>query len=63
MRRPEDNRRSDVSSVFFDDPAIRPDEMKIYPCSLIADTELYDRWLAGEYHTIALDRSDPARTG
>ena len=35
---------------FFDDPAIRPDELKIYPCSLIADTELYDRWLAGEYH-------------
>ncbi len=32
---------------FFDDPAIRPDEMKIYPCSLIAGTELYDRWLAG----------------
>ncbi len=35
---------------FFDDLAIRPDELKIYPCSLIADTELYDRWLAGEYH-------------
>jgi len=34
---------------FFDDPAIRPDELKIYPCSLIGDTELYDRWLAGEY--------------
>jgi len=35
---------------FFDDPAIRPDELKIYPCSLIAETELYNRWLAGEYH-------------
>jgi elongator complex protein 3 len=34
---------------FFDDPAIRPDELKIYPCSLIAGTELYDRWLAGDY--------------
>lgn len=34
---------------FFSDPAIRPDELKIYPCSLIADTELYDRWLAGAY--------------
>ena len=34
---------------FFDDPAIRPDELKIYPCSLIAGTELYQRWLAGEY--------------
>jgi len=35
---------------FYNDPAIRPDELKIYPCSLIKDTELYDRWLAGEYH-------------
>ncbi len=34
---------------FFNDPAIRPDEMKIYPCSLIAGTELYDRYLAGDY--------------
>ena len=35
---------------FFSDPAIRPDEMKIYPCSLIADTELYNLWEAGRYH-------------
>ena len=35
---------------FFDDPAIRPDELKIYPCSLIAGTELYQKWLAGDYH-------------
>ncbi len=34
---------------FFTDPAIRPDELKIYPCSLIAGTELYDRYLAGDY--------------
>ncbi len=35
---------------FFDDPAIRPDELKIYPCSLIAGTELYQKWLAGDYY-------------
>lgn len=40
---------------FFDDPAIRPDELKIYPCSLIKDTELYDRWEAGEYHPYSED--------
>ena len=40
---------------FFSDPAIRPDEMKIYPCSLIAGTELYDRYLAGEYHPYSED--------
>ena len=34
---------------FFSDPAIRPDELKIYPCSLIAETELYDLWEAGRY--------------
>ncbi len=34
---------------FFDDPSIRPDELKIYPCSLIAGTELYEKWLAGDY--------------
>ena len=35
---------------FFSDPGIHPDELKIYPCSLIADTELYDLWLDGKYH-------------
>lgn len=40
---------------FFDDPAIRPDELKIYPCSLIADTGLYDLWQAGKYHPYSLD--------
>lgn len=34
---------------FFNDPAVRPDELKIYPCSLIAGTELYDTWLDGHY--------------
>ncbi len=34
---------------FFDDPAIRPDELKIYPCSLIAGTALFARWQAGAY--------------
>lgn len=44
-----DTDRADFAR-FFNDPAIHPDELKIYPCSLIKDTELYDRWLAGEYH-------------
>lgn len=34
---------------FFHDPAIRPDELKIYPCSLIAGTELYELYQAGHY--------------
>lgn len=44
-----DKDRADFAR-FFDDPAICPDELKIYPCSLIADTELYDLWEAGKYH-------------
>jgi len=34
----------------WDDPALRPDEIKIYPCSLIEGTELYKHWQRGEYH-------------
>jgi len=33
----------------WDDPALRPDEFKIYPTSLLAGTALYERWLRGEY--------------
>jgi len=33
----------------WDDPALRPDELKIYPCSLLANTELYQHWERGEY--------------
>jgi elongator complex protein 3 len=28
---------------------LQPDELKIYPCSLLADTELYLHWQRGEY--------------
>ncbi len=34
----------------WDDPAIRPDELKIYPTGLLAGTELYDHFERGEYH-------------
>lgn len=33
----------------WDDPALRPDEIKIYPTALINGTTLYDLWMAGEY--------------
>ena len=38
--------RADFARL-WDDPALRPDELKIYPCSLIADTELYEHWQSG----------------
>ncbi|MGC9400375.1 MAG: elongator complex protein 3 [Anaerolineae bacterium] len=33
----------------WDDPAIRPDEMKLYPTALLEGTGLYELWEAGEY--------------
>jgi len=40
--------RADFARLWAD-PALRPDELKIYPCSIIAGTELYRLWQAGEY--------------
>ncbi len=33
----------------WDDKGLRPDEIKIYPCSLLANAELYEVWQRGEY--------------
>lgn len=33
----------------WSDPAIRPDELKLYPCMLLEQAELYDYWQRGEY--------------
>lgn len=33
----------------WDDPALRPDELKIYPCLLLEGTELHDLWQEGKY--------------
>ncbi|MEZ4865114.1 MAG: tRNA uridine(34) 5-carboxymethylaminomethyl modification radical SAM/GNAT enzyme Elp3 [Caldilineaceae bacterium] len=49
-----DTDRADFAR-FFSDPAICPDELKIYPCSLIKETELYDLWQQGAYHPYAED--------
>ncbi len=33
----------------WDDPALRPDELKIYPTALLEGTELYNLWRVGRY--------------
>jgi len=33
----------------FDDPAYRPDELKLYPCSLVETAELMGPWRRGEW--------------
>lgn len=40
--------REDFQRI-WDDPGVRPDELKIYPCQLLQDTELYAYWERGEY--------------
>ena len=42
---------SDVEDFgrLWNDIALRPDELKIYPCMLLENAELYDYWLRGEY--------------
>ncbi len=40
--------RADFARL-WDDVAIRPDELKIYPCALIQDTELYTHYQRGDY--------------
>ncbi len=40
--------RADFARL-WDDPALRPDELKIYPCSIIEGTELYRLWREGHY--------------
>jgi len=43
--------QSDVEDYgrLWSDPAIRPDELKLYPCMLVENAELYEYWLRGEY--------------
>ena len=42
---------SDVEDFgrLWSDSAIHPDELKLYPCMLVENAELYDYWLRGEY--------------
>ncbi|MBK9229535.1 MAG: tRNA uridine(34) 5-carboxymethylaminomethyl modification radical SAM/GNAT enzyme Elp3 [Anaerolineae bacterium] len=39
----------------WSDPALRPDELKIYPCSLLEGTELMAHWRAGHYRPYTRD--------
>lgn len=40
--------RADFARL-WSDPAIRPDELKIYPCMLVQNADLYAYWQRGEY--------------
>jgi elongator complex protein 3 len=40
--------RADFARLWAD-PAVRPDELKVYPTMLVQNAELYDYWQRGEY--------------
>jgi elongator complex protein 3 len=40
---------------FWTDPALRPDEMKLYPTGLLRGTELYEHYQRGEYRPYTED--------
>ena len=44
--------RADFARL-WDDQGLRPDEIKIYPCSLLANADLHACWLRGEYQPYA----------
>ncbi len=50
---PESDREDFVR--LWSDPAFRPDELKIYPCSIIEGTALYGLWQAGKFRPYADD--------
>jgi len=38
-----------MMKAVFEDPGFRPDMIKVYPCSVIKNSELYDWFVAGKY--------------
>jgi elongator complex protein 3 len=50
--------RADFARL-FDDPAIRPDELKLYPCSLVETAELVSYHARGEWRPYARDELLP----
>lgn len=50
---PEMDRRD--FTRLWDDPDLRPDEIKIYPCQLLENAELYEYWERGEYKPYTTD--------
>ncbi len=41
--------------TIFSDPGYRPDMIKIYPCTVVKNSELYDWFVAGKYHAYSVE--------
>ncbi len=40
----------EAAKILFDDPAYKPDMLKLYPCMVMPGTPLFYDWKAGKYH-------------
>lgn len=51
------NTEKDIESfkILFEDPYLKPDELKFYPTSVIPNTELYQLWKEGKYKPITTE--------
>lgn len=51
---PGSSKKKDLSAFkkIFEEPEFRPDMLKIYPCLVTENTELYDMWKSGEFDPI-----------
>jgi elongator complex protein 3 len=45
----------EVYKELFESPEFKPDELKIYPTSIIKNTELYELWKEGKYKPYSID--------
>ncbi|MGD9962870.1 MAG: tRNA uridine(34) 5-carboxymethylaminomethyl modification radical SAM/GNAT enzyme Elp3 [Thermoplasmata archaeon] len=54
---PGSTREKDLRSfrLMFEDSRFRPDMLKIYPTLVVKGTELYERWVKGEYTPLSED--------
>lgn len=48
-------RDEEMFQTLFDDPAFRPDMLKIYPTLVVEGTRLHELWARGEYRPYSLD--------
>ncbi len=44
-----------MMQTIFTDPGYRPDMIKIYPCTVVKNSELYDWFVAGKYHAYSVE--------
>ncbi len=52
----DEKREIEMFRELFENPAYRPDELKIYPVLVLPGTELYEMWNRGEYQPLSSEQ-------